>query len=424
MVGFCQKSIDILAGLFASVVLFAGPLKTSELVLRYSPFDFTVFSVLLALIFGSISSVLRCNRGKFVKFGNSNIVISLVVLFLYCFFSFLMSPSRVEGLIKLRGLFGVGFGMLLVGAQGGERGTWLGGFILGCFSIAIFLLWVMKAGVMGGGATREIEMLENYLFIGHFFSILAAMALYGITLVQAGWYSRCFAALALLFSAAVFVIAARGPFVSVVLAWVLFIVWFIRRNGWVGGGFRVLLGAVLVLSIFYLMDPQVIELLFGRGAARFGVIVDSPGLGDSAGTRVHYLFPRAIEGFQTHPVFGIGFGAFGVFLGWGDVRAYPHNFILEVLCELGVMGVVLWAWFIGCLWFAWRRARKALPVVGCLAATVGFMVLIQAMFSGDQADNRSLLFVAGLLAACRPSCKTSSVIPTAAPDGKLKGDVA
>jgi len=399
---------DLMAGFFAAISLFAGPLKTSDIVIRYSPFDFTVFSILLALTLGVVSQTARKSWKGYIRKYYNQVSFSILVLLLYCVLSYLLSPGRVEGLIKLRGLFGVGLGLMLIGTFAGERKRWIEGFFAGCTFLALYLLWVMKGGILGDQATYEIDMLENYLFIGHFFSVLAGVCLYGLTLVRERWASRLLYFFAILFSASVFMIAARGPFVSVILAWIIFIVWFIRRHGILLGGGRIIFGSCMILLVLYLMDPEKVELLFGRGLARFGVIVDTPDFGESASTRVFHLFPRAIEGFLSRPLFGIGFGSFGFLLGWGDVRAYPHNFVLEVLCELGIFGAGLWAWFIGSMVMVWHRFRALYRSVYCLAGSVGFMVLVQAMFSGDQADNRALLFVAGLLVGSVPIRKSKA----------------
>ena len=51
-----------------------------------------------------------------------------------------------------------------------------------------------------------------------------------------------------------------------------------------------------------------------------------------------YFF--AFEMFKVSPLIGSGFGSFGIF--FGDAAQYPHNLILEILAEGGIIGLGFW----------------------------------------------------------------------------------
>ena len=51
------------------------------------------------------------------------------------------------------------------------------------------------------------------------------------------------------------------------------------------------------------------------------------------------FYKDAIDNFLSTPFVGIGFGSFGATLYGQDIRMYPHNVLLEILVELGALGV-------------------------------------------------------------------------------------
>jgi O-antigen ligase len=110
--------------------------------------------------------------------------------------------------------------------------------------------------------------------------------------------------------------------------------------------------------------------------------------------------------FREHPLAGVGIGGFDVARGFGDgVRGdYPHNILLEVACELGVLGLVA---LLLLVWYglragagAMRRARTRQEfAVAATVLTVMVYFLANAMFSGDLNDNRLLFAALGLCAS-------------------------
>ncbi len=99
------------------------------------------------------------------------------------------------------------------------------------------------------------------------------------------------------------------------------------------------------------------------------------------------------------PLFGAGVGSFAFYYPADQLRVYPHNMVLEILSELGVVGVGLW---LVLFWLAlggfikrggWRKPL-AIVALGFLTFT-----LINAMISGDIASNRHVFTALGLLVA-------------------------
>ena len=76
----------------------------------------------------------------------------------------------------------------------------------------------------------------------------------------------------------------------------------------------------------------------------------------SLGQRQIY-FLDACDSIISRPLCGVGFGSFGEALYDKDMRMYPHNLILEVLVELGMIGFGLFAYFLSVSWRFFARSN-------------------------------------------------------------------
>lgn len=126
-----------------------------------------------------------------------------------------------------------------------------------------------------------------------------------------------------------------------------------------------------------------------RGEVRMFIEPDIADPQGSYGTRV--LFYRRSLEFLKHPtVFGVGTGDWHSVVGLPSGRRHPHNIELEVACELGMLGLVL---FLAMLAAAghWLRqpslAQDERRLLGALIAVLVFW-LFNAQLNGDLLDNR------------------------------------
>ena len=77
---------------------------------------------------------------------------------------------------------------------------------------------------------------------------------------------------------------------------------------------------------------------------RFSVLFTSSG-GESVSTRYH-LYSQAINMFSENILLGNGLGSFGIYVTGFDVKLYPHNILLELLSEAGIISVFIFSIFI------------------------------------------------------------------------------
>lgn len=183
-----------------------------------------------------------------------------------------------------------------------------------------------QSGLTGHYSTNGI-----YLGIG-----LILMAAGIISRVERGLGAKAIAFLVLI---ALLLTEKRGDLLFGVLA--IFIMYFvyhsdqkIKRWGKAAFAFLGVLALVLIIST---RIPQVTKVV--------SRLTDNQG--DITNGRI-YLYRIAWELFQTHPVFGIGWGAYKYeFAKRTPLNAYhvemlnAHNIYLQLLCEVGIVGLLL-----------------------------------------------------------------------------------
>jgi O-antigen ligase len=141
-----------------------------------------------------------------------------------------------------------------------------------------------------------------------------------------------FLGMAFSFSQTSFMALAAGVWVLALLAW--------RRAVAIGAGLAVLLVAVGLAA----SQPQV-EKAFHQSV-------------DRASSSRTGLAERGSETFGSHPIAGVGLGGFGAATGKTDLekrRIAPHNIVVDVASELGIVGLALFGALLGTIAVALRR---------------------------------------------------------------------
>jgi len=110
------------------------------------------------------------------------------------------------------------------------------------------------------------------------------------------------------------------------------------------------------------------------------------------------IYNEAVRFWMQKPIFGHGIGSWPELLNLGDGRYYAHNIILEILSELGLIGLFL---FMPIVILSFRALGKRQLIRNDPYRLLLLMMLvntgINALFSGDLPDNRVLFAMFGLL---------------------------
>ena len=84
---------------------------------------------------------------------------------------------------------------------------------------------------------------------------------------------------------------------------------------------------------------------------------------------------KAIRLFSSNPFSGVGIGGFSVL----DERDYPHNLLLEIGCELGSIGLILW---ITIVLQTYKKSSNLFIITALFTQSI-----VYSLFSGDLGYN-------------------------------------
>jgi len=207
-------------------------------------------------------------------------------------------------------------------------------------------------------------------------------------------------ALVALYSATMLVTNSRGPMLSFVLSLIILFLYHFRALHFVKIISRILLGIFFALLLFLLLPEQVTSRyvdLFGGGSD----VVSQTHSAYTINTRL-FAWKAALSAALSSPLhllFGIGVGGFSSLFYGMDVRLYPHNMVIEVFCELGLVGLFLLLWHFYAVFAVIVKKLKDLDQqnrILLLSLVMGTVyLLLAALFSGDLNDNRRIWFFMG-----------------------------
>jgi O-antigen ligase len=250
--------------------------------------------------------------------------------------------------------------------------------------------------------------LENYTALGRFFGMGAVVAF--AAWLQTSPFSKRGVALMAAFVICFYgllISAGRGPTFATVAAMLLPLVLGLRITER-----RLFASKAFVASfvLFVAMAAVLSQVAASYSESlptlqRFGILLTKEAGGQ--GQRLGFWI-EAWHLWLQQPLFGSGVGSWPVLSSGLDVRRYPHNLILEVLVEFGLIGLFL---LVAAAVAAVRRASvrrlRSDPLLMC-AAMLWMSLLISAMTSSDIIGNRNLFAILGLL-VMRPYGRTSHI---------------
>jgi O-antigen ligase len=199
-------------------------------------------------------------------------------------------------------------------------------------------------------------------------------------------------------AAGVVAATARGPILALLLVVVCARI-FKPRNPFRDSSILKSLGIAIlvVLGVWVAMS----SLWWTRGRLNekttelLGILEGSaPGTG-SAVERLAF-YKAAISEIGERPMAGLGVGGWAVYYTGKDERQYPHNLVLLIAVEQGLIGVTALLIFLAAVGFALRRIIRASGDAYFVLFALVLFSLTVSMFSGDLDTNRLLWFWCGM----------------------------
>ena len=110
------------------------------------------------------------------------------------------------------------------------------------------------------------------------------------------------------------------------------------------------------------------------------------------------LWAQTLSIWGENPLFGVGLAGWPIKAGFGDHLMYPHNMILEIMAELGVVGLILFGLFAGYALMVFRtRNNLRMNAMALLILMLLANTFLNAMSTGDIPQNRIVFGMIGLL---------------------------
>jgi O-antigen ligase len=392
--------------------MFIGLTKPwiDENIAFFQSFDYTFFLAFLVLVSLFI---------RLVKYRNSALpmfhqfIWPLAVLAILLFIGVIHTPSPDYGSVKAGRFLILNIPLFIVTILFFQR---LADFvrifrIIVLFSLVFAVVMIYEgmlnflSGDFVGFVLRLTVLGANPISTGRIFSIAI------VILFVYAYYEKRVSFRYILFGLSGFVFVCllitntRGPIVSTIAALFVFLLFFS------GMKFKQLILFISVLILFFVLTVFLlpdfltsrIMMYFSQDVAQQTLMVDRI---DTAATRTA-MWKLALSGsFDSFKQFliGRGTGGYAALFPYYDFRWYPHNIFLEILYEIGAIGLMVFLVHLSKISEVSRRLiihaketdRYPLVIVVVMLAISAFL---GTLISGDIADNRPLWFFFGLIVA-------------------------
>jgi O-antigen ligase len=252
-------------------------------------------------------------------------------------------------------------------------------YIMGGMDLSTYYFKAMEAG-------REIPV-PDYLALG----VPVGTSTIILLLSQKIWLKL----IGIITFPAMILLAGRGPFIAIFFVLFVFTVSrfrFTKKNL-----------IVIVVSPFFLVYTFN-TVTNWSGAERLVSRIEVVGQREdySLKSRISQL-DRTKELIQAKPIFGIGLGSFGLNMFGRDIRAYPHNMLIEIFVEQGLIGFILIILFLSIfLLIIWRNHFFSINALLFIPSVCLLFEFINILKSSSIIDNRSFFM---LVAICIASHK-------------------
>jgi O-antigen ligase len=394
-----------------ALYVHAGDFKADP---RFQPIssliDPTVALALILIIGVAYRLVVRKGTIIWTKEASLAIILSAVVLV-----SSVYTPAPGYGqekAVRFMTLTLLAFVVPLIVVQGSQE---LNRFLLGTLGIGLILA---VEGILEGGE-RFTAFGSNTLALGYGAGPAILIALFSfLPGLRTGALKVTTIVIIGVLSAAMIGSGSRGPLpaliVSVAATFLLSLALGYKRK-------FMLLSVVAMTGIvvFVFSSP----LIPPASLSRFDLLLNGGEIQlqrSSAGTRLFY-WRQSLALFSKHPLVGGGAGAFARFISGQDIREYPHNIVLELASETGLVGLTIFACL---LLFVVQNLLSALHVstltqgvnrslLVTLFAILAFE-LMGAMLSGDLNDGRGLWTLFGVIVAVSRRLSLSATVHSTA----------
>ncbi len=266
------------------------------------------------------------------------------------------------------------------------------------FSAATSVLLITRLEIRSQDAENDITKIGAGWLIG-----MAILLLLFYPLARSRGRQRALVIFLLpLLLAGLMASAARGPMVALAVA-VLLGMGVLLKEGQLHAATAALLLLILAggTAGAYLVLRQTDLDKYTAKAGEFEVLLTQGASTGSAGKRIAF-YRATLSAIPNQPLLGTGIGSWATFYYGNDDRNYPHDLLLEIAFEEGLVGLASFLVLLGVVAMSISRMLLASRFHFLVTGLLVMYCAIVSLFSGDLDDNRVLwLWIGVALAICR-----------------------
>ncbi|MFC3039866.1 O-antigen ligase family protein [Virgibacillus xinjiangensis] len=371
--------------------LFAGRYKADPR-FEWIPFDLTAF------FFGAsvCAGVLIIYRNK-CKFSTTSLlfILTFLVFLSYVLMSLYWTPSTEYAYEKTfylwtLTLWSVLATSLIISSNVQRVYRFL-------FMVSAFGVWILAESIVSILTSENMKFINvlggNYIGVSRILGLLFIITLsYSLFKVKSKKYKVSLYIFLAVVISVMFSTGSRGPLLAILIALTyLFIrAIYIRRSTiQIKKSFFTLFSGFILITLYMLY--LFVNDKLPSSINRVLVVFTQDDFGSSAGARVtHYM--NGIELWKDEFLFGHGIGSWGILNYGSDERSYPHNILLEVGVELGILGLLLF-------FLIHIIPLQKLLFSSYISRTITLILIflgVNSLISGDLNDNRYYFSFMGL----------------------------
>lgn len=386
-----KKNIkNMLSGeLFFTLFLFSGVFKES---LGF-PIDISIVFLGLSII----SIICKLGIRKYISKAILLPILILVIIYMVLLISYTGSPGQVYATDKIIRFTVTTIPAIVLSLFLFDNKQAILRFFLYIASLSVILSLISipsiihrgsSLGFIGfnGGNYQGLALLNGVaLIIQLFYFLIEAKSKRWKTISLIAAFITAFV---------LFASGSRMPILAFIVATIFVLfnsVYLTKGKIWIRKGVKILLllPVLVVFTLPFILKSGFFETIIYR----FLVLFTEEGGGDSSSGRIdRYL--SAYEMMKDSPLIGTGLGSFPLYFLEEDIVDYPHNLIVEVFAEIGVIGLIICflVFLIGFIRVLklYKKNTWFISTYAVVAIAIFIYYLVFSMVSGDLNSNRNL----------------------------------
>ena len=377
------------------IVLISGLIKGLLLFWGIPTFiDFTLISFLMLLIY----SIINYKQFSFyLSIRKTFVFLSIIIFYLWMIFSLVYSSSNGYSYTKtflfLTNLIPIGF---LLFIKEFDHRKFIRFFVLIVFILNLVCLFydlIYITGKLGNLSDNYYKYLSgNYLVLGELTGLLTLVLIcyHDKPVFKNKYFDRVSIFIGICF---LLLLSARGPLIFFFFSYLFYLIINSKRiiisNLKISKVFLFLIPVLLVIIILY--SSQLISLI-GWSFSRLTLLISDLFRDDnvSHSTNVRLIYYSKSLGIILSNIqsflFGKGIGSYMLEISGFDGRGYPHNIILEIWFEMGLIGLFFFLVFF-CFSFLFKISKESKT-----SWIVFLFIILNLLKSNSLVDIRAHLF--------------------------------